>query len=271
MQQDRLAAVGTLAAGLAHELNNPLTYVTLHLKKLEELTKDRWSREEAETLALIEEGTARMKSVILRPALSHARQRRTAGARRPEADHHLHACPRPRRREAAVTHRGRPRRDGDVVAHPSRLGQVFLNVIINALEAVANREDGLVRVVLRENATSLEVSVTDNGAGIPDDVSKRVFDPFFTTRDRPRPVDQSRHRHRTRRQNRDRERGRPRHHRHRGAPEGRRLALTSRRDGRAFRVARGGIVADALQVVSEVRVEQELAGLQLAWSSVAAS
>lgn len=69
-----------------------------------------------------------------------------------------------------------------LLGHPSRLGQVFLNVIANALDAVAHRDDGLVHVELRESGPWVEVIVTDNGAGVPEGVRARVFDPFFTTK-----------------------------------------------------------------------------------------
>lgn len=69
-----------------------------------------------------------------------------------------------------------------LLGHPSRLGQVFLNVIANALDAVAHRDDGLVHLELRERGPWVEVVVTDNGAGVPDDVRARAFDPFFTTK-----------------------------------------------------------------------------------------
>ncbi len=62
MRKDRVAAVGTLAACLAHELNDPLTYLgALHLRRLNDLTRARPPSEEAEALAQIEKGTRRMQ------------------------------------------------------------------------------------------------------------------------------------------------------------------------------------------------------------------
>jgi PAS domain S-box-containing protein len=182
MQQDRLAAVGTLAAGLAHELNNPLSYLAFHIKKLRELPLEHASGEKVDALTQIEEGTQRMQSVISdllfltrdsdRP-LAHVDLRQIllstlslvkAGAGT-KADITS---------ELATT--------SSMLGHPSRLGQVFLNVILNALEAVAEREAGRVRVELREIGPWLEVLVTDNGPGVADEHKSRIFDPFFTTK-----------------------------------------------------------------------------------------
>jgi C4-dicarboxylate-specific signal transduction histidine kinase len=182
MQQDRLASVGTLAAGLAHELNNPLTYLAFHLQRLNELTRTRPPGEETATLAQIEEGTNRMKSVIsdllfltrtsdspqahvdVRQIIVSTLSLVRAGAR------------------TSTTIEADLAETTGLLAHPSRLGQVFLNVIVNALEAVSHRDDGVVRVTLRERDAWLEVRVIDNGIGVPEDCRARVFDPFFTTK-----------------------------------------------------------------------------------------
>jgi signal transduction histidine kinase len=71
-----------------------------------------------------------------------------------------------------------------IVAHPTKLGQVFLNVILNALQAVEGRAGGVVRVSLVDRSKDgfRDVVVRDDGPGIPPDRLPRVFDPFFTTK-----------------------------------------------------------------------------------------
>lgn len=182
MQQDRLAAVGTLAAGLGHEINNPLTYVSLHLEKLTELARDRASAEEKELLAQIKEGTTRMKAVISDLLFL------TRASDAPQAHVDLRQILSSTVSLVAAGSKSPSRFETDfvdtsaVVGHPSRLGQVFLNVMLNALEALSGRDDGVVRVTLRETATWLDVCVIDNGIGMSEELRSRVFDPFFTTK-----------------------------------------------------------------------------------------
>ena len=194
VQADRLAALGTMAAGVAHEINNPLAYVMLNLewiaRKLPELERDPSASQ-----ALI--GDAR------RGAASRRRARR----RRSSASSAASRAPTARRGGSVdVAARGRSRRSGSpatrsatarasstlvraarpVWANESRLEQVFLNLLVNAAQAMpegdarrATRsasgrgQDGERRVVLE---------VSDTGAGIPPDVLPRIFDPFFTTK-----------------------------------------------------------------------------------------
>jgi PAS domain S-box-containing protein len=182
MQQDRLAAAGTLAAGLAHELNNPLTYLAFHLERLGATMLSRASRDERETLAQIQIGTKRMQSVIADLLFL------TRDSALPQAHVDVRSIVES---TISLVRAGTPRAasisvdlaaTSSLLGHPSRLGQVFLNVILNALDAVAGRDDGEVRVELREVGAWIEISVADNGVGVPDGSCSRVFDPFFSTK-----------------------------------------------------------------------------------------
>jgi two-component system NtrC family sensor kinase len=182
MQQDRLAAVGTLAAGLAHELNNPLTYLAFHLERLGQLMAAHSSGEEKEALGQIQEGTKRMQSVIADLLFL------TRDSARPQA--HVDVAKILRSTislvQAGASTATRITSDlattSMLLGHPSRLGQVFLNVILNALEAIGQREDGLVHVTLCEREGWLEIAIADNGPGLVDESRARVFDPFFSTK-----------------------------------------------------------------------------------------
>jgi PAS domain S-box-containing protein len=182
MQQDRLAAVGTLAAGLGHEINNPLTYVSFHLEKLKQLVRERASTEEMEILAQIGEGTARMKAVISDLLfLTRATEAPQAHVDVRQIISSTLSLVRTGSKATTRIETELPETSA-LLAHPSRLGQVFLNVILNALEAIAGRADGVVRVNLSETADSLVVEVGDNGAGMSSELQQRVFDPFYTTK-----------------------------------------------------------------------------------------
>jgi two-component system, NtrC family, sensor kinase len=182
MQQDRLAAVGTLAAGLAHELNNPLTYLAFHLERLGQLTAAHSSGEEKEALGQIQEGTKRMQSVIADLLFL------TRDSALPQAHVDVGKIVRSTISLVQAGASTATRITSDLattsmlLGHPSRLGQVFLNVILNALEAIGQRDDGLVHVTLRERECWLEIAVTDNGTGLADESKARAFDPFFSTK-----------------------------------------------------------------------------------------
>jgi C4-dicarboxylate-specific signal transduction histidine kinase len=72
---------------------------------------------------------------------------------------------------------------GRVRGHAGQLNQVFVNLLANAAQAVAGRDDGTVWVTTRERDDQVLIELRDNGPGIPPEVLPRIFDPFFTTKD----------------------------------------------------------------------------------------
>lgn len=74
--------------------------------------------------------------------------------------------------------------DSGVMAYADKeqIGQVFTNLLKNALQAIDNREDGDVIVILKENEQEVEISISDNGPGIPEDIQPKIFTPNFTTK-----------------------------------------------------------------------------------------
>jgi PAS domain S-box-containing protein len=190
MQADRLATIGTMAAGLAHEINNPLAYVMMNLeilgRILPETAGDGESREAAAAaVRTVRAGTERVATIVrdlLGLARASSEGRRVVDVRK-TIDSAL---------AIATVHlgdRARVVRDfqdvPSILADPARLGQVFLNLFVNAGQAFAERPDrvGEVRIVVRADPPEhVVVDVTDDGPGIPPDVLPRVFEPFFTTK-----------------------------------------------------------------------------------------
>ncbi|MDP9148429.1 MAG: response regulator [Myxococcota bacterium] len=190
-QTDRLTALGTLAAGVAHEINNPLAYVLLNLGYvIEELPRLLSPSEE--------------RVVELRVALEHARN---GGERIRDIVRSLKTFSRPDNEsrtsldiahvlEATLAmvsnelrHRARVVKDfsyaPDVMANEARLGQVFLNLLLNAIQALpeGRSDTNEIRVVVRSLASDrVGVEVHDNGTGIPAEIRGRIFEPFFTTK-----------------------------------------------------------------------------------------
>jgi two-component system cell cycle sensor histidine kinase/response regulator CckA len=190
-QTDRLTSLGTLAVGVAHEINNPLAYVLLNLGYIaEELPK------------LLTEPSKQASEVLL--ALDHARD---GGERIRKIVRGLQTFSRPENESRApiqlgelldatlplvlneVRHRAHLSKDyaevPDVLANGARLGQVFLNLLVNAVQALPedHPERNEIRLVVKTSAPDrVVVEVRDNGTGIPPQVRGRIFEPFFTTK-----------------------------------------------------------------------------------------
>jgi nitrogen-specific signal transduction histidine kinase/CheY-like chemotaxis protein len=190
VQAERLAALGTLAAGVAHEINNPLAYVMLNLewiaRKLPGVADDPSSVDGLMAmLGEARDGAARV-STIVRELRSFSR---ADGETRRRVD--LAAVV-----EAAIKitgheirHRARVSTSFEAVrpvwANEARLEQVVINLLMNAAQAMpeARGEDNEIRVTVREDADRRAVlEVADNGEGVPTELLSRIFDPFFTTK-----------------------------------------------------------------------------------------
>ncbi len=192
MLADRMVSVGTLAAGVAHEINNPLAYliaalefVDKELKGIErELPRAPWS-DVNEALAEAREGAARVKHVVrdLKTFSRGDEERRDSIDLRSVMESSINMA------FNEIKYRARIMKDYGVVppvlANGARLGQVFLNLLINAAQAIPEGqvEKNEIRVVTRtDDLGRAIVEVRDSGSGIPPDVVGRIFDPFFTTK-----------------------------------------------------------------------------------------
>ena len=191
--RDRLAAFGTLATGVAHEINNPLTYVLAHVefsaRKLRAQTATGARCDEAlvlQSLGHATEGLDRIRKIV-RGLMSFAQGSAVEQRTLVDVRALLEASIQMAWHE--IRHRARLVRVFNEVppveASEARLGQVFLNLLVNAAQAVpeggADRHE--VRVsTLVDDAGWVVVEVEDSGCGIAADVLPRIFDPFFTTK-----------------------------------------------------------------------------------------
>ncbi len=191
----RLAAVGELAAGIAHEINNPLAFIRANLSQLGSHWKLLCGELEPEIQARQLEAVAQESFEMLEESLegvdraaeivrgvrgfSHA-----GGGAREHID--LNALLNEVLHMADAELRGRARVERDyqslprVLCAPQELKQVFLNLLINAGHAIG--DGGRIRVETRATANEVCVHVEDDGCGIPPEIIDRIFDPFFTTK-----------------------------------------------------------------------------------------
>ena len=183
VQSAKLASLGTLAAGVAHELNQPVAIIrgiSQQLKADRSLSDDL--REDLQT---IEGQTSRMSKII-----KHLRTFcRSGGAEMSEVDVHrtIHDCfllvgEQLRTHNVDVEFDlcgGAPTVMGDA----NELEQVFLNLITNARDALDGRSGARLTICSRVRSGSLTVEFRDNGPGVPAAVQPHIFDPFFTTKE----------------------------------------------------------------------------------------
>ncbi|WP_224247528.1 hybrid sensor histidine kinase/response regulator [Hyalangium gracile] len=191
VQSEKLAVAGQLAAGVGHEINNPLSFVmgNIHfaleaISTLPQVEAREALRETSEALEEAREGAERIRGIVrdlktfargddvhLRPVDVHAALEFSLSM----AMNHI------RYRAQVVKCFGTVQ---PVWANEAKLGQVFLNLLINAAQAIPEGDSARHRIVLttsmRENQVVVEV--TDTGVGMSPEVRARAFEPFFTTK-----------------------------------------------------------------------------------------
>ncbi len=197
IQIEKMATLGNLFSGLAHEINNPLTFIYSNLEPLRESidhlrlrllespqSQDERTREVLEDLPsllnTIEEGAQRAREII-----GHFRSLSHPGSEMAdEIDIHLLidqslSFLKPSWREGIQLKKDYgliPKISGSSAA----LGQVFVNLISNALDAIPQR--GAIEIITHLNATKIQIHVRDTGEGISPEKQSRIFDPFYTTK-----------------------------------------------------------------------------------------
>jgi signal transduction histidine kinase len=189
----RLAAVGELAAGIAHEIANPISFVRTNLGQLlghwqtlaEAAAKadaapgvDALLEEGEELLGEAIEGAGRVAEVVRNvAAFAHAGRAESELA---DVNALLDAAVNVAVLSSSVAVERCYAPVPPVRCAPQQLKQVFLNLILNALEAVEGQ--GRIRLVTEAAPGCVLVRVEDDGRGIPEALLERIFDPFFTTR-----------------------------------------------------------------------------------------
>jgi two-component system NtrC family sensor kinase len=191
VQAEKLSALGHLVAGVAHELNNPLTSVIGYAQLVEEELREgpsaRPANEVAQDLRRIAEESERAARIV-RNLLAFAR--RQSVARRPqnvgEICNRVLALREYEFRLSDIVLRTEiPAVLPQVLGDEGQLQQVLLNLVLNAEQAMRGQDTKRLTIGVRhdEQDRTIELSVTDSGHGIDASNLSRIFDPFFTTRD----------------------------------------------------------------------------------------
>jgi signal transduction histidine kinase/iron only hydrogenase large subunit-like protein len=177
VQSEKLASMGQLAAGIAHEVNNPLGVVLLYSQLLLEECDPK--AEQYQDLKKIAEQADRCKKIVS-GLLNFARKNQVT-LKTVKIDEFLSACGHavvvPERVKLVTAGRVA---DPETELDPDQMMQVFTNLMNNAIEAMPG--EGTLTVQAEGDAESVQVSISDTGVGIPKENVKKVFEPFFTTK-----------------------------------------------------------------------------------------
>ncbi len=184
--QEKLASIGQIAAGVAHEINNPMCFVTANLHDLldelrvitdlpSELVEFR-----DEVLPETVTGVTRVNSIV--DDLRRFARGEPEAAISFDLAHELRAAVRIARTQLRSQHSLslEPLPTLPMRGMPRQLGQVMLNLLLNGLQAL--RERGEVRVSAVVVGTSVQVEVADNGLGMSEEARRHLFEPFYTTK-----------------------------------------------------------------------------------------
>jgi PAS domain S-box-containing protein len=181
---DRLASLGTLAAGVAHEINNPLTYALANLERLAATADPQGGNDSSRALAQEAlEGAQRIRSIVT-DMTSFTREDDRAQA----ADVNLAVTRALKMTANEIRHVAQTKTRLGVVplahADAGKLGQVLLNLLLNAAYAMreGNGKEHTLTVTTEANDAGVTILIRDTGTGIAREDLKRIFDPFFTTK-----------------------------------------------------------------------------------------
>jgi signal transduction histidine kinase len=188
VRSEKLASIGQLVAGIAHEINNPVNAIVNTVGPLEEavlaIDKDpEAAKDVIDMVRVVQRGAQRTKAIV--SALHNYSRTDDESVVDFDIDRSIddslellrHILKGNVAVEKKYAHPGRVR------GHAGQINQVFMNLLTNAAQALAGRDNATITIETRGDADGVEVKISDNGSGIPAEVLPRIWDPFFTTKD----------------------------------------------------------------------------------------
>jgi signal transduction histidine kinase/Na+/proline symporter len=184
VHSERLASIGQLAAGIAHEIGNPITGIDCLAQDLKYTEDPKEVIEIGEQIRLQADRVTKIVQSLVN--FSHSGQNN-------KTEHQPHSLARIvqdaidllslSRDEKQIIFVNEVPEEFEVICEPQRLAQVFINLLGNARDASPPHEKVIVDAAIEPKRETLSITVTDRGAGIKEEVMDHIFDPFFTTKE----------------------------------------------------------------------------------------
>jgi signal transduction histidine kinase len=188
VRSEKLASIGQLVAGIAHEINNPVNAIVNTVGPLEEAvaninTDPDAAKEVAEMIKVVQRGAQRTKAIV--SALHNYSRTDDESVVDFDIDRSIDDSLELLRHllKQTVKVEKRYNNPGRVRGHAGQINQVFMNLLTNAAQALGGRDSATITIETAGDANGVEVKISDNGPGIPTEVLPRIWDPFFTTKD----------------------------------------------------------------------------------------
>ncbi len=211
MQSQKMESLGTLASGIAHEINTPIQYVGDNVKfahesfnelntaleelragksnleaTLEEMDWEYISEEVPRALQEASDGVQAVSRIVSSvKTLSHGDGTEKTLYDLSDLIENVVTVSRNQWKYCAEVHCDTDEGLGQVPCYPGDLSQVLINMVVNAAQAIEETDEvraGLIRIAAKREDDEAQISIVDNGNGIPDDKIERIFDLFFTTK-----------------------------------------------------------------------------------------
>ncbi|UPG73410.1 response regulator [Roseomonas gilardii subsp. gilardii] len=192
VQAAKMASLGELVAGIAHEINNPLAFILAHQGTVERVLERLGPHvaADAEARALVEKGRQRSQSMTLGlkriqdlvlnlRKFSRLEDGGFQSLNVPEAIETVVALLTHKLSNRIVVRRQFDARP-ELFCSPSLLNQVVMNIVGNAADAI--EDQGAITIATRESDGQYVIEIADTGPGVPEDLRERIFEPFFTTK-----------------------------------------------------------------------------------------
>ena len=188
IQAEKLATVGTLSGGVAHEINNPLTAILTNVQMLLMFAEDEDAKMDKESLQMIEEATQRCRTIV---------QKLMTYAKKPLESEEVSVTDLSEVLNKTISFiRYQLEQDGleisveakkglySVQGNPNELEQVLTNLILNARDAMlVAKKSGGIHIKLSRSDRQINLKIKDKGMGMSKDIIAKIFDPFYTTKD----------------------------------------------------------------------------------------
>lgn len=206
-QADKLASLGLLVAGVAHEINNPNTFIALNIPYIEKsfgeifpvldyyykshpefkvgnLPYEKFKLEIKDLLVDLDEGSKRITNIVdeLKNFARTEPENETQPYDVAEIIKSAQRLITPQLKKKNIKYDVTINESTKVVVNKAKLGQVILNILTNAIDAVKENEGEIKSLAFKNEDGDFVCSFSDNGVGIPEENLKNIFDPFFTTK-----------------------------------------------------------------------------------------